>query len=413
MSEPARPFDFALLFHLRDPPSLPALQLGARSAKNLYPTTGSCIAGKEWIRDLETNDEGIQVSSETDAVEKFLAQPFDPKCQQPVRQLIVLPDERNRSRAKLVTRFHHAAADGLSATLWLAHQLRVAYSLESPELRRAPFSNLDLKTHPDGVSRSRFAFAGPSDRLWTQRSASSSERRWVTVSLPTADIRKRCVRVGGFTYNDLLATCALEAFRRWNQLHRRNQAQRTGLWLPVNIRRQTATGFGNGTSRIRVYARYHPAASRLEKCREIHKQVTWSMEHGEWAVPTDTALNRLPVWAVGPLLRRFLNRSKVDMATGIFSHLERLAAKDREVFRKVEKIESIGQLHLHHCVAINGATHCGQTWLTFTYDPALLAGEDVDQIIELYREEFSSARKELVDSSRDLAFTAVANERSA
>jgi hypothetical protein len=396
MNEPARPFDFALVFHLKDTPSVQGLQLGASSARNLYPTTGSYLARKEWIRAVESQGEPIQVSSDSGAIEKFLDQPLDPSRQQPVQQLLVLPDEGNGNRTKLVTRFHHAAADGLSATLWLAHQLRVAYSQESPTVRSAPFLNLVLKTHPSGVRRSRFSFAGPSDRLWAQHSSPSPLRRWLTVSVPTADIRKRCVRIGGFSYNDLLATCALETFRRWNLRHQANQEQRTGLWLPVNIRRRPSSGFGNGTSRIRVYARYAPTASCIEKCQEIHRQISWSIEHGEWNVPSDPALTRLPAWTVGPLLRRYLNRGKIDMTTGVFSHVERLTAYDNEVFRKVEKIESIGQLHPRHCLAINGATHCGQTWLTFTYDPSMLTQEDVLQIVELYQEEFRSARSELI-----------------
>jgi len=206
------------------------------------------------------------------------------------------------------------------------------------------------------------------------------------------------VRIGCFSYNDLLATCALETFRRWNVRHQAepNQEQRTGLWLPVNIRRRPSSGFGNGTSRIRVYARYPPNASCLQKCQEIRRQITWSIEHGEWSVPTDSALTHLPVWAVGPLLRRYLNRANVDMTTGVFSHVERLTAHDNEVFRKVEKIESIGLLHPRHCLAINGATHCGQTWLTFTYDSSMLTDEDVRQIVALYQEEFSNVRRELI-----------------
>jgi len=128
MNEPTRPSDFALVLHLQDMPSLQGLQLGARSAKNRYPTTSSHLAGKEWIREIESHVESIPVSSDPAAVEKFLNQPLDPSRQHPVQQLFVLPDEGNVQRTKLVTRFHHAAADGLSATLWLAHQLRVAYS---------------------------------------------------------------------------------------------------------------------------------------------------------------------------------------------------------------------------------------------------------------------------------------------
>ena len=69
----------------------------------------------------------------------------------------------------------------------------------------------------------------------------------------------------------------------------------------------------------------------------------------------------------------------------------------------MEKIESIGQLHTRYCVAINGATHCGRTWLTFTYDPGLLSPEDIHRLIEMYREQLALANRELAADERELA----------
>ena len=83
------------------------------------------------------------------------------------------------------------------------------------------------------------------------------------------------------------------------------------------------------------------------------------------------------------------------MATGVFSHAERWTGEGGEVFQNVEKIESIGPLHSRYCLAINGATHCGQTWLTFTYDPSLLSSEDIQRLVEMYQEQVALARREL------------------
>ena len=66
-----------------------------------------------------------------------------------------------------MTRFHHSAADGLSAALWLGHQLNVAYGLEEVERERASFVDLPLRNLSTSVRRSQFAFDGASDRLWT------------------------------------------------------------------------------------------------------------------------------------------------------------------------------------------------------------------------------------------------------
>jgi hypothetical protein len=83
------------------------------------------------------------------------------------------------------------------------------------------------------------------------------------------------------------------------------------------------------------------------------------------------------------------------MSTGVFSHAEGWAGQGGEVFRRVEKVECIGQLHERHCVAVNGVTHAGRTWLTFTYDPGLLPPEHARRLVEVYQEQLELARREL------------------
>src|SRR6185369_498474 len=211
-----------------------------------------------------------------------------------------------------------------------------------------------------------------------------------------ADLRQACRRVGGFTYSDLLATCALEVFGQWNQQHHRNGPARVGLWLPMNIRRRSFEGFGNGTSRIRLYARYAPSASLLDKTRAIRQQVSWTTEHGEWAVPELPLFTRLPSWIAAPALKRYLNRPSIDMATGVFSHADRWAGDAREAFKHVDRIECIGLLHPRQSHAINAATHQGQTWMTFTSDTGLLGDADIEQLVEMYKQQIALARKELL-----------------
>ncbi len=338
MDSHQRPMEFTLLLHLKDTPRLDAVRRGARSARNLYSATGSYIDKDHWARFIEPGDgvAAVSVSSSEDlakAIQEFLNSPFDLRLHMPVQQLVVV--NGTSAELKLVTRFHHAVADGLSAAMWLSHQLRVARGKEAA-----------------------------------------------------------VAKVRGFTYNDLLATCALEVFAQWNRGHCNGRRQKIGLWLPVNIRQKSSAGFGNGTSRIRLYARYSDRASLADKCREIRRQVFWSNRHGEWAVPQEPPLTYLPQWAITPLVRCYLNRPWVDMATGVFSHAERWPGDSAEIFQDLEKIESIGQLHARYCVAINGATHGGRTWLTFTYDPALLSPGDIQCLVEMYQEQLSLARRE-------------------
>ena len=398
LGDPRRPLDFTLVFHLRESPGVEALRAGARSARNTYPATGSRVVNKSWFRFDEPEDGLAVVSTPAgdDAVtriEEFIDSPLDPREQMPVQQLLVANSAG--SGAKLVTRFHHAAADGLSAGLWLGHQLRVAYGEEPPARETSPFETLPLRTHTSPVRKSRFAYAGPSDRLWSPGARPSRTRRWLTTNVAAAELRRGCREAGGFTYNDLLAACALETFVLWNRAHGAGRDQRVGLWLPVNIRRQSSAGFGNGTSRIRLYARHMDAARLADKCREVRRQLSWCVRHGEWAVPEKTPLMSLPLWASAPLLRAYLGRPGVDMTTGVFSHAERWAGAGGEIFRHVEKIECVGQLHARHCAGIYGATHAGQTWLTFVYDPNLLPPGDARRLAGMYEEQIELARREL------------------
>ncbi|HLL74245.1 MAG TPA: hypothetical protein VK421_03195 [Pyrinomonadaceae bacterium] len=399
LDDQRRPFDFTLIFHLRESPGVEALRAGAASARNFYPTTGSRVVNKRWVR-FDEPGEGLTAVSVPDGgdaatrIEEFVDAPLDLREQTPARQLLIT--DGTGAGAKLVTRFHHAAADGLSAAMWLGHQLRVAYGEQPPAAEASPFETLPLRTHPSPVRRSRFAHDGPSDRLWSPGTRPSRTRRWLTIGIAAAELRAGCRRVSGFTYNDLLAACALELFLRWNREHGAGRGQKVGLWLPVNIRRRPSAGFGNGTSRVRLYPRYAGAAPLADKCREVRRQLSWCLEHGEWAVPERSPLTSLPSWAARPLLRAYAGRPGVDMATAVFSHAERWAGPGGEIFRHVEKIECVGQLHARHRVNITGATHAGRTWLTFTYDPGLLPPEDARRLAGMYEEQIELARRELV-----------------
>ena len=392
MNHPQRPLDFALVLHFKKSPGLEALQAGARSARKLYPTTGSYIDKKQWLRFNLPREEVNLVEASSDPVvtiQELLESPFDPRREVPVQQLLV--ENRGDLSAQLVTRFHHAVADGLSAALWLEHQLGVACGQESPVASASPLRELELLRHPSPVRRSRFAYRGPSERLCGSGAKSLRKRHWFTVAIPTAEVRERSGNRSDFTYNDLLATCALEVLRKWNRAH--GKGHKVGLWVPVNIRKKRSSGFGNGTSRLRIYARYAQESSLLDKCREIHRQVFWSSRYGEWAVPRSPPLMRLPLPVMGPLLRGYLNRPWVDMATGVFSHVDRW--QDRWQADHVEKIECIGLMDQQHSFAINSTTCRDQTWFTFTYDPGLLSAGDIQRLVTMYEEQIALARKEL------------------
>jgi hypothetical protein len=136
--------------------------------------------------------------------------------------------------------------------------------------------------------------------------------------------------------------------------------------------------------------------SLVEKCRAVRRQVAWGTKHGEWVVPENPWLTRLPDSIAGPLLRGYLQLPKIDMATAVFTHAATSLTNAGEAFKHVERIECVGLLHTRQNLAINAATHSGQTWLTFTYDQALLTADDIKQLTQLYSEQIARARRELL-----------------
>jgi hypothetical protein len=392
MDMPTSPVDFAIVFHFNERLNLNALLAGADSARHAFPTTGSHLQGNRWIKHHGPSRDAIaSTSCDTATIESFIERPIDLSNEFPVQQLVLTC--KNEPKTTLVTRFHHSVADGMSAALWLRHQFEIVYGLRRGESQGPVYDAPHLKSVSSVVRKSRFAYSGPSDRLSTRSVTRSGSRSWETISIDASRIRRSVRAARGFTYSDFLATCALETFARWNRSQGGNtqRAQKIALWLPINVRQRPAEGFGNGTSRIRIYARYPADAPLAEKCREVRRQIEWCTSKGEWVVPDIKALTLLPRSLTGPILRRNLTRPSVDMATGVFSHSDRWNASSNGVFNSLDRIECVGLLHPFHALAINGATHREKTWLTFTYDNGLLTRDDVGQLIGLYREQIESS----------------------
>jgi hypothetical protein len=371
MDSSSRPLDFGIVLHLKRAPSLDALRAGARSARNLYSVTGSVIRGKRWIPTAAPAD-GVSEVASSDAVQEFFDRRLDPRQHAPLQQLVVI--DKTQGGVMLVTRAHHAAADGLSVAMWLHHQFRVACGLEAPTIKPSAPVPVLTRGHSSPIRKSPLGYHGPAQRVWTRSSLSGGSRRWLTIEIP--------VRADDTA---VLATAALETLGRWNRTHHAG-TKRIGLWLPVSIRRPRVLHFGNGTSRIRVYPRYSADAVIADKRQEIRRQIRWGLKHGEWAVPAHHMLTQLPLWLGAPLLRLYLNRPWVDMGSSALSCAANWTGHDDAVFRDIEKIECVGQLHERYAVVLNGVSHGGKTWMTFTYDPERLTFTDIAQFADLYLE---------------------------
>jgi len=411
------PQDFTLILDLREAPDVDSFYAGARSAMNRFPISACSVVGRAWVwRENRYFKLAVAEGEDRTAIEKFIDERFDLRREPPVKQLLMLSES---GCTRLATRFHHAAADGLSAAQWVGHQLNVAYGLEPGQDEPGRFDGPRLRGSESSVRRSRYAFPGASDALRTSASKRPGSRRWTTMCFDARELQRACRRAGGFTYHDLLATCTLEVLRIWNDCrggtpwpppsfairtagaategrpYNNGYRAQVSLWVPMNVRQESREGFGNGTSRVRVYANYDRDAPLAEKCRAVREQVRWTTRHGEWVVPDLPWLTLLPDAIVRPLLRNYLNLPHIDMATAVFTHAGTSLASAGDAFKHVERIECAGLLHQRQNLAINAATHSEHTWLTLTYDPALLTTADVKQLTQLFSQQIARARREL------------------
>lgn len=391
---PTRPLDFALVQHFAHAWDLEGLARGARSARNRYPATGSRVSGNCWTP-LRTDPDGPQFR-EADhaamriAIEEFLVPPMQLELEPPVRQLLI--GLRDAPGACLVTRVHHCAADLLSALAWVSHQLGVASGRAAVVERMVPYATPPLASAPAGARRN--PYRGRCDPLWTAGARPSASRSWICLSVPADALAGLAQAESGFTYNDLLVVAALETLNWWNGGHGAADRQ-VGVWLPLNIRREKFEGFGNGSGRIRVRRRYPDEASLPEKCRAVRGQVDRARRQGEWTIPRRPLLARLPLRIVAPLARRYLNRPWADMGTAAFTHVQQWPAQSAPEFAGLERIEVIGALHARHALMLAALTHRDRTWLTLTYDPALLGPEDADSLARQYEQVLDRAAREL------------------
>jgi hypothetical protein len=387
LDDARRPLDFALIHHLPDPLPLPALRAGATSALALHPVSGSRIAGAHWVWAGETGDAIVSPSSgsgglDEDTVRSFIASPFDLQRRPPVAQLAG-PDPASGGQI-LVTRFHHAACDGRSALLWIAHQLAVACGSTAPVQAPRSVEPLALRQHRAPVRRSRFASLGPSRTLAGRGASPRLVRRWLTVSRPSFPHRPSG---GGIAEGDALAASFLDALVAWQgeRTGKPRLATRLGLWVPVDLRRRRSAGFGNGTSRVRLHATWPAGTPVLQTCAIVRKQLAWSLRHGEWAVPARLPFARLPGALERRLLRLYARRPWVDMGSAAFTHvahspLDRAASPHLPT---ISRQENIGMLDRKHPVALSCLSQEGTTWLTFAYDPAHLDPEEVARLAGL------------------------------
>ena len=392
MDRATRPLDYTLILRFRGALERASLVRGAASARNAFPITASVVKGKSWhLADAHSDlCPERHTCSSAPAVEtvlgEFAGRPFRLSKEPPIRQMLV--GESGREGFRIATKVHHCAADLLSCLQWVRHQLRVSSGAEPPMQDVAPFEPVPLASSPPGARRNPDWMR--SERLWTRGGRPSGERHWGAFSIPVDGLEDLSRTRNGFTYNDVLAAAALETARWWNARHGK-QSNRVGLWLPINIRRDSFVGFGNGSSRIRVRHVVQPTATFREKCLSVRSQVDRARRNGEWIVPQKPLALRLPLGAVAPVVRAYLRRPWADMGSLSFTHVQRWPGRDEDCFRGLMGLEIVGALHTTHPLMLAAVTCHGRTWLTATFDPALLQDDDISAMGHYFREVVSTA----------------------
>lgn len=397
MDRPERPLDFGQILVLKDSaPSNEALLRGAESARCRFGQSGCVLRQDRWEWAPGAFFEVQELNSPAHrqlAMEAFMSKPFPLDRTHPVQQVLwVCEGERI-----LLTRMHHALADGLGALQWVAHQLAVARGTE-PVVKSHQFATGPiLKTHPNARRKAPEAGLGSSTGLWASSTQASVGRRWSTLELNAGVWRARLVGRDGLRYNDVLAGLCLEAMCRWNLAH---QAPVSGLalWHPINIRAQAFEGFGNGSSRVRIY---HKTTSTLvARCRSVHAQMEQAKASGEWHLPNSPVFS-WPVWLQKPVLKAVLNRPWVDMGSMLFSHMEKAGPTGEVIFEAAKSLAWVGMLDRRFPAGIVAATQADTTWLTLTWDSGMWTDAEAASFLALYQDLLLELAQELDANSGD------------
>lgn len=394
MDSEVRPLDFAVLLRFDREIDADALARGARSARNLYPTTGCNVIDGRWSPlgpdSCEPAFRSLRRGDSNGLIERFLRTPFDLASGLPLRQAWVRDVETGTGC--LVTKVHHCVADLLSVLAWIRHQLRVAADRDRPCSEPTAVVPPALAQAPPGAERNPvWDRCAP---LWTRPGQPSGERLWTTCSFSQGELAGISLAECGFTFNDVLVVAALETLQEWNRIQG-DKKRRVGIWLPVNIRRDAFEGFGNASSRIRVRRDYADRLSTAEKCRAVRSQIDRARERGEWIVPQQTLLTRIPLRFSAPLVRRYLNRPWADMGSAAFSHVQKWPGQDDPVFAGVQELGVLGAMHRRHPLIFAAVSLADRTWMTITYDPALLWPEDIADLRDHYLNTVQAASREL------------------
>lgn len=380
---PTRPATFGVILHFESKQDLDVLRAGARRAMQLYPRSSSHVQGLKWIQnpaqpslDEMLVESLVQLEQEAS---QFLSERLEPSVFPLLRQRLIHYTDAvtGLQKSALVTHAHHVLGDGIALLLWLSAQLRldtVTMPVSDQELRARKSSQKTKRpwsrTEPSPVSHGR-----------------SSQKRYRTVWLDEVFLRERLKELKlGVTLHDLLAAWIFMALQ---QVTAQKTASRDlSLWVPVSVRRDPFSFFGNASSRVRLrWDRKETSVAAL--ARSLHVQMEEALASGVWdlgraAEPLKLKLSQsLLTWS----LRTFFARPGMDPCTSAFSFASRVSrAEDADAFPGVERMETVGHLYQAHGFAFSGSCLAGKLGLTLFWDPAALEDQSAQELFEALQE---------------------------
>ena len=269
MSDKERSLDAAMVVKLKMKTTLEQLEMGAQIAFESFPRSNCRIQKTKFVSvknpykiDLvETDNDKVDSS-----IQKFINNPMDLKKERGIRQCLI----RTPDHYYLVTRMHHGIADGMSFFLWLRPQFSQVKEASYP---------LQLKEHKLPVKVSKYAYDKASTNFNKVSKKCSNERKWHTINLKKPKVNFKAL---GVSYNDLLSVVLFDALREYNTLSNLPDCY-NGIYLPMNLRINPSQGFGNGSSRVKIYDQYDNKLSYINKAKSIRTQLVWCRENGLWA----------------------------------------------------------------------------------------------------------------------------------
>jgi hypothetical protein len=272
---------------------------------------------------------------------------------------------------------HHALGDGAALLMWLETQLSGvetnAQMNSKIQVRRA--GGAPLSSGP----KKSISLICKQDLV-----KPTAQKRWQTLWLSKEELQLRISRESpGVTLNDWLCAAVFKALNTY--LISNNDP--LGLWVPVNMRRSPFAGFGNASSRVRVYLDPSSLSGPVDLknlgdlARRVRAQSRNGLASVSSAVRPLLAMNEFIANWVKVLLRLYFSRASMDPCTSAFSFITRVSRRDEgAAFPGVRSVETIGQLYHRHSIAFSGACFRDRVALTVFWDPAQVSDLQAGQV---------------------------------